>query len=286
MSTAIIGNGFWGSAVARRLREQGEHVTIYADPEVRGASWAAAGICKLAWYKQETVRGMMDGTFDYDQFHEGFEWLSERVAIDPAPETFVNAPRGTSKVHTDTYLGDPLTVILPPDRPERVIEIIPSPTAVMVRTATGDALYDSVVVAAGAETDNVLGGLGFTDVKPLLGRAILFDAPEPEIAATGCVTIMTRPYAHFTFRRFRGRWRGGDTVERGGKMDRIAEVTRLAASYFPGAREIEVYGGNRPVCPKMFVRRVHPRVVAATGGHRVGFGLSGAVALRVESLLP
>lgn len=288
MSIAIIGNGFWGSATARRLREEGAHVEVYADPADPGASVAAAGICKLAWYKQDTVRRMMDGVFTYDQFADGFDWLTDRVAIDASPETFVNAPRGTSKVHKDTYLGDPASLIVPPTRPERVHGLTPGPSGVVLHTAAGDRLHDAVVVAAGAKTDEVLGGLAVTGVKPLLGRAILFDAPEPEGMSTGCVTIMTRPYAHFTFRRFRGRWRGGDTVERSGVADykRIAEVTRLAAEWFPGMREVEVYGGHRPVCPTMYVHRVHRRVVAATGGHRVGFGLAGAVALRVESLLP
>lgn len=288
MSIAIIGNGFWGSATARRLREQGADVDVYADPAVPGASVAAAGICKLAWYKQDTVRRMMDGVFTYDQFADGFAWLTDRTRIEASPETFVNRPRGTSKVHTDTYLGDPLDLIVPPTIRERVTAIMPADNGAFVHTERGDRWHDAVVVAAGAKTDEVLAGLGHTGVKPLLGRAVLFNAPEPEGMSTGCLTIMTRPYTHFTFRRFRGRWRAGDTVERSGVADykRIAEVTALGAEWFPGMREVEVIGGNRPVCPTMYVHRVHRRVVAATGGHRVGFGLAGAVALRVESLLP
>jgi hypothetical protein len=267
------------------LREKGNTVEVIADPGNPGASVAAAGICKLGWYKQDTVRRMMDGVFTFEQFAQGFDWLTDRYPIDPSPETFVNAPRGTSKVHTDTYLGDPASVLVAPDIIDRVSGLTPTGSGVIVHLPTGDRFYEAAVVAAGARTDEVLGPLGHTFVKPLHGRAILFDAPEPEFG-TGCLTVMTRPYQHYTFRRFRGRWRGGDTVERK-KVEprRIAEVTALAARYFPAVDNVEVYGGERPVCPTMFVARVERRVIAATGGHRVGYGLAGAVALRVEALL-
>ena len=62
-----------GVRVVSLVEVEGAHVEVYADPETPGASWAAAGICKLAWYKQDTVRRMMAGTFTYDQFMAGLD---------------------------------------------------------------------------------------------------------------------------------------------------------------------------------------------------------------------
>ncbi|UDL16199.1 hypothetical protein SEA_KOZIE_3 [Microbacterium phage Kozie] len=288
MSVGVIGNGFWGSAIARRLREVGHDVTVYADPATPGASFAAAGLVKLGWYRTDTVRRIVGDAYTVEEIEDGFTWLQGHIGVTTAHETFINQMRGTRRQTEEAHLADPAEVMIRPDA-GRVLSLQPLLGAVAVETARTVTEHSHVVVAAGAKTDEVLGGLGYTGVTPLHGRAAMFDAPEPEEGSTGLLSVMTRPYNHVVIRRLRGRWRAGDTVERGGRIDpkRIAEVIQTAGRYFEGMRDVEVIGGDRPVCPDgLQVREITPGIIAATGGHRVGLGLSGAVALHVERLIP
>lgn len=288
MSVGIVGGGFWGSAISLRLRELGIASTVYDDGAADGASRAAAGICKLSWYRQATVRGMAEGTFDFDQFRDGFDWLRDRLPIRSVPETFVNLMRGKTSVHSDNYLVDPSSLLVPADVTDPVLRVEIDGSHATVVTSAGDRRHDAVIVAAGYRTDDLLdeSDLGRpTGVRPLYGRAILFDAETPADQPE-CVTVMSRPYSHFTFRRFRGGWRGGDTVERR-TVDpaRVAALVALAYDHVAPPSNVVTIGGTRPVCDRMYVGRVAGPVYAATGGHRVGLGLSGAVALRVGRML-
>jgi glycine/D-amino acid oxidase-like deaminating enzyme len=282
----VVGGGFWGRAVAVRLGEAGLEHRVFDDAAPTGASRNAAGICKLSWYRQETVRKMIDGVFTYAEFLRGFAWLADRVPIAKVPERFINRSRGTEpKVHDDNYLADPADLLgLGRVTTAPVIRLYPYNDRVIVHTDTEDFHCSQVVVAAGVGTDDLLEASGFgrpTGVQPLWGRAMLFDCAEPPV----CTTVMTRPYRHYTFRAFRGRVRGGDTVERGERNDRhVDDLFSAAAHLYGELRDVSVFGGIRPVCRKMYVGRLSPRVIAATGGHRVGFGLAGAVSERVVAL--
>jgi glycine/D-amino acid oxidase-like deaminating enzyme len=283
VAVAVVGAGFWGSAVSRLLTERGIGHIVVDDAHPLGASRNAAGICKLSWYRQDTVAKMIDGVFTYDDFAIGFEWLRDQVIIDHVPETFVNMGRGTSRMHSDNYLADPAALLITDAVETEVTELRPHLGGVYV----GDLFVDQVVVCAGARTDALLeaSGLGRpTGVQPLLGRAIRFDCADFD-KTPECMTVMTRPYVHYTFRHLNGQIRGGDTVERKRDDKRLADLYATAIARYTGVREITEFGGIRPVCKRMFVGRVHPRVIAATGGHRVGFGLAGAVARRVVELL-
>ncbi|HSV39805.1 MAG TPA: FAD-dependent oxidoreductase [Nocardioidaceae bacterium] len=273
--------------MALRLEEAGLEYRVFDDAAPTGASRNAAGICKLSWYRQETVRKMIDGVFTYAEFMRGFSWLADRVAIAKVPERFVNAGRGTEKVHDDNYLADPAELLgLGRVMTTPVDKLYHDRNRVVVHTPDeGDFYCSQVVVAAGVGTDKLLAdsGLGApTGVQPLWGRAMLFDCAEPPV----CTTVMTRPYRHYTFREFRGRVRGGDTVERGERNDKhMDDLFVAAARLFGELSDVTVFGGIRPVCRRMYVGRVSPQVIAATGGHRVGFGLAGAVSERVFELL-
>ena len=81
----VVGGGFWGRAVAVRLGEAGVECRVFDDAAPSGASRNAAGICKLSWYRQETVRKMIDGVFTYAEFLRGFSWLADRVPASLSP---------------------------------------------------------------------------------------------------------------------------------------------------------------------------------------------------------
>jgi len=206
----------------------------------------------------------------------------DQVPIARVPEQFVNESRNTTSVHRDNYLGSPADLLDKADPWLIRTEVKTVSPEGHVLTPVSEKIHQAVVVAAGYRTDLVLTASGLppvTGVRPLFGSAILFDSPAlPDME---CLTVMTRPYVHYTFRRWGDRWRGGDTVERHPDAQKITAVMDLAGRYYREVTKVEVYGGTRPVCDRMFVGPVSGRVFAATGGHRVGFGLAGAVAERV-----
>lgn len=297
----ILGGGFWGSATALRLEDSGRDYIIIDDANPLGASRNAAGICKLGWYKQATIKRMIDGVFTYDEFLKGFEWLGTKVPVKNVDEHFVNKMSGgKSSVHKDNYLGNPHNQLNAPsgkritDRAKAIL--VNDDGSVVVKTAKGNVIEASqAVIALGAYTDDFLidNGLPAVGIKKLPGRAILFRVKDFE-EAPDCLTIMTRPYSHFTFRKFGDdQIRGGDTVERSGiDQKNVDNVIRLANDTYGEDKieDVKILYGLRPVpVDKMVIRTLnngsHRNVVVASGGHRVGWGLSGAASKRVMELL-
>lgn len=289
----IIGGGFWGTAVALRLEEAGISYEVLDDNSSWGASRNAAGICKLGWYKQDTIKRMMDGVFTYQEFLEGFEWLKSKTAIRKVPEHFYNAMKGTIKIHHDNYLANPHEFLAKVNKTRAIVSNIQEDEDGFTVTSDIETRkYRKLVVCAGAFTDDVLSRSGYekVGVRQLLGRAILFQ-PNKELDYE-CFTIMTRPYSHFTFRKFGEQIRVGDTVERKGMNPKLIELLKqLMEKYYEGAKaRPRLLEGLRPVCDKMVVRKIEAKnpencIIVATGGHRVGFGLSGAVSGRVMELI-
>jgi glycine/D-amino acid oxidase-like deaminating enzyme len=294
---AVVGSGFWGTAVAYEAMQAGMRVLIVDARDQNGASRNAAGIVCRGWYRQETVLGMTPHDWTQDDFDVGFAWLKKHADLRQTGEEFWSYRSPIHKVRDDCYLiPSPDAVLRLAERATFVLgkatAIIPESPATNWRVLVevdGVPAYETarqVVVAAGAWTDHLLQASGMQPigVKSLRGRAAIV---MPGADFTMPKTYMVRPYAHFTLRPWKGGLaRLGDTVER--KPDRELNDTPLMATLqamSPGSKIMRMLDGNRPVCDRFTVREAAPGFVVATGGHRVGLGVAGTVAQRALKLL-
>lgn len=293
---AVIGGGFWGTAVAHEARRLGATVCHMDDGNVRGASRNAAGIVSKKWYVRgsgsqlNTVSNMFPEDWDFGDFEIGLAWLERYAGLERTGEIFWSYLKEEKRARDDVYLLPSYKIF------EALSERINVHVSRIERTESGwrvvvgnggDIDARSVVLACGAFTDKILedSSLPVVGVKPLVGRAVL---ARVTVDLSTPLTYMSRPYTHFTLRKWEqeGVGRIGDTVEVQEKQHlEETPLLKMLGAMAPGSDPIGTMIGYRPICKKFTVEMVAPNLVVATGGHRVGLGLSGAVAQRVLRFL-
>jgi hypothetical protein len=252
------------------------------------ASRNAAGIVCRHWYKQNTISGMTPVSWTSTDVNDGIKFLEE-FGLEKTGEIFTSYMCPEEKFRDDCYLVPSCNIL----ESQVVITegtvsyIVPLKGVVRVVTSLGNLYARRVVVAAGVHTDELLraSGLPVIGVRRLRGRALIARVESPLDIP---VTHMSRPYTHWTVRNWgNGLVRVGDTVEKTfeGGDSRLGECRRVLRSVCGSATEMRVLDGYRPVCKQFTVCNVAERVVAATGGHRVGLALAGLVARKCLELL-
>lgn len=284
----IVGGGFWGTATAMRLADRGLDVVVIDDGRPDGASRAAAGIVQWAWYRRGTLTAARYPTWWTGAHLAQGRVLLERIGIRQTGEYFINAcTPGRRTFRPDMWLISSPQALLSQVTPVRdtVMRIVPGRR---VTVHGRDRTYSGhwCVVAAGAATDELLvtSGLPPTGVRPLPGRAYLYETPDRlEVP----VTYLPAPYRHLTARPFGELVRVGDTVERtpASRAKWEEMVHRTVDVVIPGARLKGYMEGVRPVLDRFVAEQVADGVIVATGGHRVGLGLAGGVAARIEDCI-
>lgn len=139
-----------------------------------------------------------------------------------------------------------------------------------------------VVLAAGVWTDALLAASGL----PPLG---VMQLPGSAVLGSGALEVpLTMGYRlpgdtrtrTATARSWERGLRVGDTV---GRDDQLPVLRALLAHV--GGRETGVVSGLRPCLPQLFVEKVRPGLIVATGGHRTGLATAAGVGLRVLELI-
>lgn len=288
----VIGAGFWGTVTAVEARRKGVETLLIDDGNPQGASRNAAGIIQESWFRQGTVRRFTDGVFTRADVGYGVDWLRENAGLNQTGEVFTSYSNTVPRSRDDVYLipttGSVLSLI-----GDRIVDTVKSVSrgdwgSWRVSTVRCEYTARRVALCAGAWTDEILRSSGFdtTDVKPLIGRALLFRAP-----ACGWDiphTHLRRPYNHLTIRPYLDLYRIGDTVERASSAEDgkgYQELESHIKSVLGDFRVERKLLGVRPVCDKMVVAELAPRLTVATGGHRVGLALAPAVARNTLRLL-
>jgi len=293
MDLVVIGGGFWGVAASSIARERGLDTLLIDNADPNGASRNAAGIVCLRWYRQDTVRHMLPDTWSAEDAIHGLEWLAKHVPLARTGEQFLNATTDSGRRYErDCYLVSSC---------EAVLELVPKWRANATRvtrvregwrigvSGDGDIITPRLIVAAGTMTDNLLASAGVraVGVTALRGRALLLRPPQQVLHDFDVpLTVLARPYTHFTFRRWGSDLiRLGDTVERQPRDNALVELRTIARRYLPeSTEEVGVMDGLRPVCGRFHVAEHAPGLVAATGGHRVGLALAEPAGRRAVEL--
>jgi glycine/D-amino acid oxidase-like deaminating enzyme len=308
----IIGGGFWGTVLSRVLSigtdAQGSMGLSFScllidDENPRGASRNAAGIVCLDWYKHKTIKKMTPSGWDLfgkrDEAHtldNAVRFMMGMCGLRKTGEMFSSYSNHVPKFREDCYTIEKARRVLDKwcgSRTTAKVERIQvRKDCTVTHTNFGRYYSNQVVVCAGAFTDEVLlqSQLPTVGVSGLRGRALLgkVSLPQyPEIPQT----YLSRPYTFYTVRPWgkiedRTVFVGNTTEKTDTRGDApVDELRATAKKVCPSFVETEVLDGIRPVCAEFTVKRVHPRVIAATGGHRVGLALAPIVAWKIRDLL-
>jgi glycine/D-amino acid oxidase-like deaminating enzyme len=288
---AIIGQGFWGVAVALKAREHGLDTLVLDDNDPHGASRNAAGLVTASWYTG-MVEKWLHPTWTPRGVAHSIGWLTQ-FGLARTGERF-RGPGGERR-REDTYMLPSLASLL-----GKVEAVRASATYLSyqrdgtwrIHTLDGGAhTARMVAVAAGYRTDNLLraSGMAATGVKALRGRALVVSG-MPQVAETP-YTLQARPYVHYTLRPWvhagAACYRFGDSVERteagGGKV--FAELKERLGDVMVNWDQVDVLDGYRPVCDRFVVAPCAPKCVVLTGGHRVGLGVASLAADTALKLL-
>lgn len=284
----VIGSGYWGSAVAIRARAAGLTVRLLDDGRPGAGSRAASGIADRAAYKKELFKKYLPSDWSTSELDDSFDWLLSNGGF-PVREWFWNRFAGTVPRRGDecVYVPDcgELTRRAGPVTKSKVKAGCLEKSGVTVGDDSGgEWAGKAVVVAAGVWTDDVLRRFG---VKPvgvgsLYGRGLVADGkPRHPVP----VSVMIRPYTKHTVREWNGRFKIGDTAERVPSPKKLEALRSVGRIVLDGYTNEEMTEGYRPVTDKFMVEKLSPRLIVATGGHRIGLGLAGLVSNRVMEAL-
>jgi glycine/D-amino acid oxidase-like deaminating enzyme len=299
----VVGSGFWGTAIALEARESGMNVAVIDDGNRFGASRAAAGFINPDWFKGKAIRSHFPADWSGDEHLEGFAWLHERVELTHTGELFKNLVRGNGEWKWRPGLW---VMNSPLDLLQLWPEVIPGRVSSFVRLGDTWRVFwpeengyinmitaRKLVLATGAATDGLLEANGFepVGVSSLWGMALIVERSGDWDARPS--TIMYRPYKSWTVRPVGpGLARLGDTVE--GWLPGSVHLEESKNALTEGAKMFWPHGnfvvhdwvrGARPTSEHYIVKLHGHDFVVASGGHRVGLVLAGAVAQKVVSML-
>lgn len=262
----VIGGGYWGVACALRAERAGATVTMIDDAGFDGASKAASGHFALSWFAKEKRK----------QAEAALAIGSELLSIERVGALEHAAWHKESRRIDDWYTFSPeeFLELRKPDvrAAAKKIEIVDGGVEVCGHVAR------RVVVAAGIGTDEILlrSGLEPMGLKGLRGTGVFVRAERADPVVE---LVKTNPYRHFSIRRWKdGCVRLGDTLETKPNATQVNEMIRRTAPYVSGPVD-RVVSGIRPMRDEgPGMKRVHERVIAASGGGRIGGIFSLAIA--------
>ena len=278
----VVGAGFWGVACAWLARQRGANVLLLDAGDPLSASPAATCWIAPQWYHRssEVVHRMLPERWDSTDVDGSIRWLQDYCGMLTVPQQAFFVWKDKRSTPRETYLLPEASNVLDlvTATNARVLSLVHKPDYWELYTTRNVYTSRTVVVAAGVWTDALLmaSALPPVGVRALLGRAELVAAEN--IAVEGIIEVFFGPRLSFNVRSYQGHFRVGDTTERHPSVrlyQRMQEAGRLVLGRTELISRIE---GLRPVASHIIVERWAPGLVVATGGHRVGIGLSHLVA--------
>ena len=273
LDVAVIGAGFWGSAISHRLRQSGRTVLCLDGALEGAASRAAAGLVRRrAWQLQPADWwGERHSQACREFFHEG--WVVEQIFNRRSPQ-----PRVKGEVWAGRF---PWVEAVS----ARVRKLRNQIGFWVVTADTESWSARAVVLAAGCWCDSILQSSGLlpTGVRAVRGTAVL--APG---RLEGVLTRTYRLGGDTRTRSLTARpWQAGCVRVGDSLPEREAEQREEMRAFLNqlGVHELEWIWGLRPRLEQPLVRLWAPGLVVATGGYRNGLAIAPGVAARVQELL-
>lgn len=298
----VIGAGYWGTGVTLKALERGVKVITLDDNDKESGSRNASAVCDPRAYDSEIFAKYFPYDWTKKDLEESLEWLLGKGAY-IVKEYFWNKYQGSSPrlmpreifyLETPQYLTSQITPLN-----GKVVSIFQRRNLSKKTSEGWTIVYETIdkltcqvvqnlitckklVIACGYRTDDVVELISPNlklGVGKLYGRGInAKGTPNTSLP----VSIMIKPYVKHTVRAWKnGIFKIGDTCEKkisDTKFNNLEAVGREALDNF---EIVEVTAGWRPTLPKFTVAKLLENLVVATGGHRLGLGVTGLVASKV-----
>lgn len=294
----IIGGGYWGASIAVHAKEQGWDALVLDSGDRLSGSRNASGICDPKAYGKPLFKKYWPSDWTKEDLLYSLNWLIQ-IGAKPTREYFWNHFEGTKpRIGVEAiYLDDNVHLmrLAQPRLNLGATSIYVSNKEIIV--GTNDAKFvrlrcRRLAIAAGYQSDQVLVQAGFAKLKltQLFGRGLVVTGkPRLELP----MSVMLRPYLKHTIRSWGNNYRIGDTAEstrepstgRWEKELGLGNLRTIGNLTLKDYREIKIVEGYRPTAERFIVEKLTNNVVVATGGHRVGLGLSGLVGRKVVEML-
>lgn len=284
----VVGGGYWGVGIALEAQAKGWTVAVLDDKDRLGGSRNASAVCDPKAYESDIFAKYLPDDWTAADLKESFAWLvahGGKVTHEFFLNKFQDRPmrKGNDAIYLDSN-----NVLLSQVKPieEKVVSMEKRGIVWDLKAKSG-TIYRArkVAIAAGYRTEGLLRFLDLPHISvgKLYGRGVIARGmPTCEIP----VSVMIRPYTKHTIRPWGKLLRIGDTAEGDQPNDkRAGDIQEVGNAVIEGYDELEWVAGYRPTCDKFLVEKVAPGVVVATGGHRLGLGLTGLVARKALECL-
>lgn len=293
--TILVGGGYWGCGIAIELMRASKKVLILDSNDAMSGTRAASGICDPKAYNSKIFSKLLPKRWEKNMslIDDSLHWLVS-VGGKKVVESFWNKFAQTEPrtgAHC-IYVDSPATVS---DHVKHLVKRESLRMAitegggwrVAVDEHTGNYWAKNLVIAAGYSSGGVAikCGLPGFEVSRLYGRGVIAKG-QPKTGLP--CSVMIRPYCKHTVRTWEGRsdlFKIGDTAELQPKENSLAGLMKVGTHCLDEMKLVKISEGYRPVMDEFTVAKIGPNCVLATGGHRVGLGLTGLVAKETLEML-
>lgn len=291
LDVVVVGSGFWGSAIARQLKKAGLNYVVLDNGDLSSGTRNSGAYTCLRWFDSGTVTKHMPLEWTIERIEKWINWLHHNEYIEPVGQWIWNKMAGGrwTRYH-DCYLMKDVSAFCNKTKAKSAIvdKVEDKGKSCVIHTNFGKVKAGMVVLATGAWTDSILQASGFAGigVEGLTGRAILVNPLESEIKKQlqywkgEVITINIRPFKNYDLLPNSDNWwYFGATTEKILSDKSYDEMLSSLSTVFGESNVIvkKTLTGVRPVFDQG-ISRVSGRIVAATGGGRIGLALAGPAA--------
>lgn len=271
----IIGSGFWGTSASILAQRNGIDALVVDNERLNSGSRNAAGIIRKEWFGGDFFNKIKPSDWDEKYLQKAIEFLGDFGLVTMEEEFTTYRKPGVKKIRNCFVLKSLKEFLSTAQRKiDSVLKLKKEGSNWLSDCEKEPITAKKVLIVVGAFSDRLLtnSNLPTVGVSPLRGRAV--------IATGNCEMVKTyesRPYKQYTIRPYEsGSIRLGDTVEKKLNMgdDPLQSLFQMLNKMQPGSKPISIQDGLRPVCDKVTVKKIDNGLVVATGGHRIGLGLS------------
>lgn len=286
----IVGGGYWGSCIARALRQREIEVLLLDSQESGAASKAAAGLVRAI---PDYVRPNWWGP-EHEAACQTFWQGDDFICF---PEQLFHQQQLEPEFKRNVYCLKSCSEIASPEvTRQKVFSISPTKSGWTVETDQGPLAAEGVILAAGVWTDPILqaSGLPVMHVASWPGRGAIHTLQAISKSLTpslsGRSAQVQSPAQVLTWAyRLEGDTRTRRVSAIPWQQSQDFYLTEGAAGPLLdrlalGPAKTQLFG-YRPRLRRWEVQQIAPRCIVATGGNRSGLAGAAGIALQVANLV-